>query len=82
VQYHLTKVFFVTALRDYWQVARITFVQAILDSPSTVQQSRYAYSAPVRIIGLLAMILGVLIAAGIAGAVMLVKLPVTLITGR
>jgi len=28
------------------------------------------------------MILGVLIAAGIAGAVMLVKFPVTLITGR
>jgi hypothetical protein len=57
-------------------------VQAILESPSTVQQSRYAYSAPVRIIGLVAMILGVLIAAGLAGAVMLVKLPVSLITGR
>jgi uncharacterized membrane protein len=57
-------------------------VQAILESPATFQQSHYAYSAPVRIIGLFAMILGVLIAAGIAGAVMLVKLPVTLITGR
>ena len=57
-------------------------MQAILESPSTVQQSHYAYSAPVRIIGLVAMIFGVLIAAGIAGAVMLVKLPVSLITGR
>jgi hypothetical protein len=36
----------------------------------------------VRIFGLVAMILGVLIAAGIAGAVMLVKLPVFLITSR
>lgn len=57
-------------------------MQAILESPATFQQSHYAYSAPVRIIGLVAMILGVLIAAGIAGAVMLVKLPITLITGR
>ena len=56
-------------------------MQAILDSPSTVQQSRYAYSAPVRIIGLVAMILGVLIAAGIAGAVMLVGIPLGMLAG-
>jgi hypothetical protein len=57
-------------------------VQAVLTSSSTFQQSRYAYPAPVRILGLVAMILGVIIAAGVAGAVMLVKLPFMMITGR
>lgn len=74
--------FFAYALNDYWHVARIHFVQAVLTSSSTFQQSRYAYPAPVRILGLVAMILGVIIAAGVAGAVMLVKLPFMMITGR
>jgi len=57
-------------------------VQAVLSSSSTFQQSRYAYPAPIRILGLVAMMLGVIIAAGVAGAVMLVKLPITLLSAR
>jgi hypothetical protein len=57
-------------------------VQAVLQSPSTIEHSRYAYPAPVRILGLVAMVIGVVIAAGIAGAVMLVKLPITLFSAR
>jgi hypothetical protein len=57
-------------------------VQAVLHSPSTFDRAQYAYPAPVRILGLVAMIIGIAIAAGIAGAVMLVKLPVTLLSAR
>jgi hypothetical protein len=57
-------------------------VQAVLTSSSSFQQSRYAYPAPLRVLGLVAMIVGVLIAAGLAGAVMLVKLPFSMITTR
>jgi len=57
-------------------------VQAVLHSSSTIERSRYAYPAPVRILGLVAMVIGVVIAAGIAGAVMLLKLPVTLMSAR
>jgi len=57
-------------------------VQAVLHSSSTIERSRYAYPAAVRILGLVAMVIGVVIAAGIAGAVMLLKLPVTLLSAR
>lgn len=57
-------------------------MQAILDTPSSFPQSRYAYSAPVRIAGIVAMIVGVMVAAAIAGAIMLVKLPFSAVAGR
>lgn len=79
---NISTYFCVNALNDYWHVARIHFVQAVLSTSSTLQQSRYAYPAPVRILGLVAMMFGVIIAAGVAGAVMLVKLPFMMITGR
>jgi len=70
------------ALNDYWQLARIHFVQAVLISSSIAPQTHYAYPAPVRIIGLVAMMLGVVIAAGVAGALMLLKMPFMLMTKR
>ncbi|MFM7188857.1 MAG: hypothetical protein ACKO14_13685 [Armatimonadota bacterium] len=57
-------------------------MQAVLTTSSIAPQTRHAYPAPVRIIGLVAMMLWVVIAAGVAGAVMLLKIPFMLMTGR
>ncbi len=78
----MRRYFRASALNDYWHLARILSVQAVLTSSSSFQQSRYAYPAPLRVLGLVTMIVGVLIAAGLAGAVMLVKLPFSMITAR
>jgi hypothetical protein len=57
-------------------------VQAILDYQSTCKSTRYAYPVAVRVLGLVALMVGVLVAAGVAAAVMLIKFPVSLITSR